>query len=581
MKHSKQIVAFILALVLVFAISGCQAEEKTPTFDEFIRQEFIDSMEADYSTMHFYLEQPEKMGVNPSKAQVGWGAAPVFDRSEDRAAYEEELKLFESFDRESLTKEQQVTYDVYKYLMDLNGKLLDEKFDGYTQYFSSSSGLQFTLTTNLTSWPLRNEQDVKDFVSVVKDTKNYVDGVLEYTRQQADKGLLSVDVQSVIDFCDDILETGMEGSTLEGMCDTVDAMQLGDTAKEDYKKQLSQAYEESVLPAYQAIRDTLEELFDKNNSEGMSKLPYGKEYYELLMQSATGSDMTVEEVRSMMEDAADEHFANLLMLYSESQGARDYVDTGALDTGFTSYEEILDYIEQAMTEDFPAVSDMEYVIFDLGEDVSDTGVAAYFVNPALDSTAPKQMRVNPNHGDIADIEVYNTVAHEGFPGHMYQFAYMYENITTPLMKLINIGGYTEGYAVYASYQASRYLEEKGIDAGALEAHKEYVTYLYALVVQLDIGIHYDGWSLETFEQKCDEIGLMAGEELYYQLQGDPCVFENYYVGYEQFRALREKAEDALGEKFTNIGFHEAILRNGIAPFSMVEKSVDEYIANAG
>ena len=74
---------------------------------------------------------------------------------------------------------------------------------------------------------------------------------------------------------------------------------------------------------------------------------------------------------------------------------------------------------------------------------------------------------------------------------------------------------------------------------------------------------------------------MAGEELYNQLQGDPCVFENYYVGYEQFRALREKAEDALGEKFTDIGFHEAILRNGIAPFSMVEKSVDEYIANAG
>ena len=153
MKHSKQIVAFILALVLVFAISGCQAEEKTLTFDEFIRQEFID---CDFGSGLFdnaFLSgaAAEKMGVDPSKAQVGWGAAPVFDRSEDRAAYEEELKLFESFDRESLTKEQQVTSDVYTYLMDLNGKLLDEKFDGYTQYFSSSSGLQFTLTTNLTS----------------------------------------------------------------------------------------------------------------------------------------------------------------------------------------------------------------------------------------------------------------------------------------------------------------------------------------------------------------------------------------------------------------------------------------------
>ena len=68
---------------------------------------------------------------------------------------------------------------------------------------------------------------------------------------------------------------------------------------------------------------------------------------------------------------------------------------------------------------------------------------------------------------------------------------------------------------------------------------------------------------------------------YEQLWANPCAFEPYYVGYEQIRALKEQAQDALGDQFREEAFNAAILRSGSAPFSVVERNVEAYIQNPG
>ena len=195
----------------------------------------------------------------------------------------------------------------------------------------------------------------------------------------------------------------------------------------------------------------------------------------------------------------------------------------------------------------------------------------------------RQLRVNPLSNDVSSISTYSTVAHEGFPGHMYQYAYLYENLTSPWRKaLASNDAYTEGYATYAQYAAFQYLDS--VDTTLLNVYRENEMVTNCVVVLTDIGIHYDGWSLDDFVQAMNGYGFQLDDAgaaaLYRQLQANPCAFQPYYVGYEEFAAMRRQAQHALGSAFTEVGFHEAILKSGAAPFHVVQRNVDAYISEA-
>ena len=211
-------------------------------------------------------------------------------------------------------------------------------------------------------------------------------------------------------------------------------------------------------------------------------------------------------------------------------------------------------------------------------------MAAYFNIPALDGSEPKQLRVNPNLGEIGSVDTFLTVAHEGFPGHMYQVAWAYQNLDSPYRKVLaGSPAYTEGYATYAQSLAGQYLTE---------LDQDYLTLLWeeqmagsCLIVLADIGIHYEGWSQQQMGAYFEEMGFaldaLSLSLQYRQLQANPCAFQPYYVGYEEIRALRRQAEEELGEDFSQLDFHQALLKSGSAPFFVVEWNVEEYIQSAG
>ena len=236
-----------------------------------------------------------------------------------------------------------------------------------------------------------------------------------------------------------------------------------------------------------------------------------------------------------------------------------------------------------MSEDFPEVSNLNYHIEDMNEEIASDGIAAYFNIPSLDGDSIKQMRVNPDGADPGSLSTYLTVSHEGFPGHMYQYAYLYENVDSNYVKtLANVSAYVEGYAVYAEYESLHYLDT--LNESLTAAYRENELASYCLYIQADIGIHYEGWDVSETQDYFNETGIVLSDEdaqlVYDQLQANPAAFQPYYVGYHEFAALREKAEEALGDRFENKAFNEAILESGIAPFSVVERHVDAYIAAA-
>lgn len=587
MNYLKKVSYLILSCILALTLSGCSFTDNKDVqkkFDEFINHDFISAMEDDYVAAHIFLENPKDFGIDTEKLDVKLGSRPTIENMKENAEQlKKEWEEFQSFDRDKLTPEQQDTYDIYEYQVGLAVKLSDEKFNYYDQIFKSTSGDHFQIPTLLSDWVLRNEQDVKDLILLVKDVKPYIDSCITYTKEQEKRGLLMIDADSVHDYCKGVLDSGENSAVLRSMNENIDALNLPKEKADEYKKQLKKAFVTSFIPAYQDITNLMTEVKKgKNNEEGLAKFKYGKEYYTLLLQQSIGSLKSVEEVEDLMIDGYTKHAVTAQSIISNNRDIVKKLETDDLPkTTYHSYDAILKDISSKFKDDFPTIKDLKYNIIPIDKEIASTsGVMAYFNVPAIDGTTPKQMRVNPLTGDVDNIETYKTVAHEGFPGHMYQCGYAYENLSSPWRKSIAVStAYTEGYATYVEHYAVKYLD--GMDQDLLKLLSENESLNYSLIILSDIGIHYSGWSYDELKARLVDMGVTPDDEsikeLYKQLQANPVAFEPYYVGYEEILALKEKAQKELGDKFKDKEFHEAILKSGAVPFKIVERDVDAYI----
>ena len=313
MKIMKKISLLSLTFILACSIVGCQqidASQEQKQFDEFIQQEFVKTMESDYVATHIYTQNPETFGIDLNQMEVSLGTRPnsngeIVPSEDSNNSY----NTFQQFHRNALTEEQKDIYDIYEYQASLSQKLSNKKFDYYGSYFESMSGIQFQLPTLFADWQVRNEKDVQDLITLLKDTTPYVESVLEYTKRQEENGLLMLDLESIIEYCDSILQPGENSAILASMNTGIEQLSLDTEKTEEYKNQLKETFSSSFLPAFENIRSTME-TFQKNgrnNTEGLAKFKYGKEYYELLLQQSVGSNKSVEDIRDMMEKAFSKH----------------------------------------------------------------------------------------------------------------------------------------------------------------------------------------------------------------------------------------------------------------------------------
>ena len=339
---------------------------------------------------------------------------------------------------------------------------------------------------------------------------------------------------------------------------------------------------DSFIPAYGAIIETMEGLKDsKNNTQGLYYLENGKAYYELLFKDKTGTSRSIEDTQKLLDELADEMITAAQKIAMVDRNAYETWAYDEAETGYTDFESMLADLNNWFKQDFPDVGDIDYEIKPLDPELAVSGVAAYFNIPAIDGTTKKQIRVNTNKDAlvIGSLDTFSTVAHEGLPGHMYQVSYAYKNIPSVFHNLFaNNLGYTEGYATYVEFYALNYLRDVPENIRTLQ--KVMSIYSNCLIAQLDIGIHYEGWSVDQVRQYMDDNGLnaAAAEGLYAQLQSNPGAFLSYYVGYAELNELEKEAKAALGDKFTAMGFHQAILEAGSVQFDIVKRHVNQYIA---
>jgi len=168
------------------------------------------------------------------------------------------------------------------------------------------------------------------------------------------------------------------------------------------------------------------------------------------------------------------------------------------------------------------------------------------------------------------------VYHEGVPGHHFQIALEAESRGLPRFRTVRafggISALSEGWGLYAERLAVESDWYKDDPIGLLGALDSELFRARRLVV--DTGIHAKHWT----RQQAIDYGIEASEvERYVVNPGQAC---SYMVGELKILELRDKAKEALGDKFNIREFHSAVLGAGTLPLELLEKQVDLYIKRA-
>ena len=230
----------------------------------------------------------------------------------------------------------------------------------------------------------------------------------------------------------------------------------------------------------------------------------------------------------------------------------------------------MEELKEQTLKDFPQLPECSYTLKDVPKALELSLSPAFYLTSPIDDSSQNVIYINRN--PIYDNQpLYNTIAHEGYPGHLYQNVFFGATAPDKVRSLLSFPGYAEGYATYAEHLSYHYM---GLDTDAASILQLSSSVTLGIYASLDLGIHYEGWSREQAENFLYKYGIQSSEtagEIYHAIVAEPTSYLKYYVGYMEFLTLRQKAEKQWGKDFTEKRFHQYILEMGDAPFSVLEK----------
>ena len=200
---------------------------------------------------------------------------------------------------------------------------------------------------------------------------------------------------------------------------------------------------------------------------------------------------------------------------------------------------------------------------------------AFYLTPPIDDSNDNVIYINQKYEDQEDL--YPLLAHEGYPGHLYQIVSS-ASYDRPLVRnLFSFPGYTEGFATYAELY-SYTLADVDADYAKMKQYDNSVS--LALSAYIDICVNYYGWSEEDVFEYLEETGMgdeETAKEVFQMVVEEPSEYLEYYVGFLEFMNLRNEAKEKLGSRFNLRDFHEFLISVGPAPFYLIEDYMQEWI----
>ena len=574
-KHRMLSVGIFLAAVLsiIYAAILSPAGKSTGSFSEFCTTLFREEMKSNTMNLHFTLKDPKAAGIDSYEITLGSlsGDSP-HNQARQLKKLSEELK---KYSHRSLKGKDRLTCRLLSDYISRQQNLAAYPY--YDEPLTPSGGVTSQLPVLLAEYTFRNTRDIKDYLGLLSQMDTYFLGILDYEQKKADAGLFMSDEAclKVIEGCEVFTEHPDDNFLIDTFSNRLNAMDgLTDTQKNAYLKQHSKVLSDHVIPAYSQMIKGLTMLLGRgHNNWGLCNFPEGKAYYEAVVSADTGCDDSVEDLFSQITKARREDLTFCQNLLEKNPKLAS--QSPKPDAALKEENAMLSRLQKEILTDFPAPPQTDVEICHVDPALSEYLAPAFYITAPIDDISHNRIYINDAKNDT-DIYYFTTLAHEGYPGHLYQTICTSSYGAPEVLSLLNYPGYTEGWATYTEMQ-SFYYAGLDPDLASLLQHNQAAT--LSLYATADIGIHYFGWEKEKNAAFWSEYGVddtATVKRITDLILEEPGNYLKYYVGYLKFRQMREQL--ALENKsFSVSAFHEAILRTGPSPFSVLEETVRDQL----
>lgn len=582
LKHRKKIFLILPCCLLVILISflsgnafwsSLHAESSDRQFRTFTRSLFQTEVSANTISLHYTLRSPSDYGIADIPATYGsLSSDPVAAKASVRNV----LSSLQEFDPDTLSSENALTFKILDTY--LKNASTGTDYLLYQEPLGPVSGIHTQLPVLLSEYSFYDTQDVETYLALLKETPSYFDSVIRFEQKKATSGLFMPDYQadSVLDTCQSFIDMGKENYLVSTFNERIASLDLlPENKKDSFQKENMKLVTEEIYPAYQNLITAIKSLKGKGmNEQGLSHFPYGKKYYEYLVRQTTGCNESISRLRLMTRAQILEDLSAMQKVLFPADAAL----TQASVLEQTSPDSILDDLRSKITDTFPEIPDVDFQVKYVPESMQDYLSPAFYMIPAIDNLTENVIYIN-NGQTASGLNLYTTLAHEGYPGHLYQTVYFSASEPDPIRSILDFGGYVEGWATYAEMMSYYLAPLPKTEASLLQKNSSVILGLYALA---DMGIHYDGWSVTDTVRFFSDYGINdpnAVQSVYKLIIGSPANYLKYYIGYLKFYELKKEMADALGNQFSQKEFHRAVLDVGPAPFEIVYDEVEKNLLN--
>ena len=561
-------------------------------FEQFTEHFFLEELQANPIHLHYSIEDPGRWYIDESQLTL-----PVYHAGEaanDVYALRTLAGQLTEYDTARLSDENRYLHRLLSSYIDAVSRTAAYPY--FSEPLSPSSGMPSELPILLAEYRFDTSEDVDLYLAILNQIPSYFEGLIVYEQEKAKAGLFMSDATAdkVIRQCTELMDIGQmeEGThflelTFAHRLEQLQAAGLitGDRASL-YQSENNRLLTTVVAPAYDKLADEL--ILLKGNGKdtcGLAHHEGGREYYQALLRVQTGSVRGIDEIKRLLYNDLQTNYDTLAKLLRTDSSLKDQLMGDSKFLPQMTPEEILASLKSAIQKDFPAIPGEEagtgvrcsvkYV--DAG--LEPYTAPAFYMTPPIDSVWNNTIYVN-SLDTSDDISLYTTLAHEGYPGHLYQTLYSQkfweESGMTPLRSVLYYGGFVEGWAMYAELASYDYAvslvrdshPESGDYYLACRLDRQIQLCLYAL---LDIAIHYDGASFEDVCAILFSFGALDEDTMkaiYSYIAEEPCNYPKYYLGYLEIMELKKQAAALWGDNDSAFlyRFHCFLLENGPADF---------------
>ena len=500
------------------------------------------------------------------------------------------------FDRSKLTETQRVSAELMQW--DLDTIVHEEPYLDYSFPLQQMSGANVNLVETLTvRHPLATGKDAENYLAALGEVGTRMDEAIAESRRLAAKNfippkfILEATIKQMSSFVDQAPAQNPFAAIFSQKLDAIKDMSAA--RRNELRSEAAKIVETQVYPAWKRGVATLEsQLPHSTDDAGLWRLKGGSDAYAYFLNRYTTTHLSPDQIHEIgLREVAriEMEMDTILRRLGRTQGSvKERIEKLKQDLGYPKTEEgrvqIMADVNQIL-RDAQKRSDSLFdqvpkspVVAQPFPRFREANAAANYNSPAADGSRPGTFQIPLRRERMTKFGLRSLVYHETVPGHHFQIALQVENKDLPRFRQIGafgtISALVEGWGLYAERLAAESGWYDGDPEGLLGQLDSALFRARRLVV--DTGIHAEHW---TRQQGIDYGIEMSEVERYVVYPGQAC---SYMLGQLKIVELREKAQKALGDKFSLRKFHDVALNTGTVPLDLLEQQVDAYIrANGG